>query len=117
MIQYYSTIKYNKYTDLVKSYTNYKILLNYVNNMNASYDIEIDNENDVPYVHIEPINCPFSDEQLDYFTEHCKPLTMEDDRNNLQDRFMCALAFANEIINDYDFWEYIDDDLLDFDDD
>jgi hypothetical protein len=25
--------------------------------------------------------------------------------------------FANEIINDYDYWPYIDDDLLDFDDD
>ena len=60
-------------------------------------NIEVEVEEDVPYVHVEPINCPFNNEKEDYFKQHCKSLYLEDDKNTLYNRFMCALAFANDI--------------------
>lgn len=51
----------------------------------------------IPYVHIDPVKCPLSDEQEIYFMQHCLPLTMNDPSNTLVDRFACALSFAMEV--------------------
>lgn len=63
--------------------------------------IENDDEivpEDQPYVQIDPINCPLSVTQLEYFKLHRAPLTLEDGNESLYDSYLCALEFALRVI-------------------
>ena len=55
---------------------------------------EILDPDEVPQVQVEPLHCPFTPGQLQYFKERCMPLTLEDSPESLYDKYMCALEFS-----------------------
>jgi hypothetical protein len=51
-----------------------------------------------PQVHVEPPACPMSEEQYEYFSARCHPLTLADEQHTLCDKFMSALEFAYQVM-------------------
>jgi hypothetical protein len=52
-----------------------------------------------PQVHVEPLQCPLSHEQYEYFTARCHPLQLVDEQHTLCDKYMSALEFAYHVMN------------------
>jgi len=51
-----------------------------------------------PQVELQPLRCPFTPAQLEYFNNECIPLTLDDDASELSDKYACALEFAYQVI-------------------
>ena len=52
-----------------------------------------------PQVELQPLLCPFTPAQLEYFNSECAPLTLNDDASELCDKYACALEFAYQVMS------------------
>lgn len=53
----------------------------------------------VQHVQVNPLLCPFTPGQLEYFRQQCAPLTLADSPDSLYDKYMCALEFAYRVLD------------------
>jgi len=63
----------------------------------AGEDINADEA--VPQVVVEPLRCPLSAAQLLYFKNQCVPLGLGDEGDTLYDKYLSALEFAYLVLN------------------
>lgn len=54
---------------------------------------------EVPQVHLEPVRCPLSPAQLDYYKDQCKSLTLEDSEMSLSGKYCNALQFIYLVLS------------------
>lgn len=71
-----------------------------VNAMESDDDeVEEENPEGVQHVQVNPLRCPLTPGQLEYFTSQCVSLTIDDDTSVLCDRYMNALQFCYRVLD------------------